>query len=222
MAKKKKKEKNFAAKLGIRIFGLAMLLLSAFMLASVFFFNLQDSFFNTASGEFSNYLGSFGDICADFCLSWFGFALPLFLIAPLVWGYHLLRLREVINPYSRVFAFFFGSVCFATVLSLVPQTWGLGEIGGNVGKFFSRYLLTIFNSIYVYAYGTLIFALLLLLLSILAFDFAVGITYTTLLHWIVAFGHAVNTFVILLLGGCCSLFSFALHSPTLLVEQPVV
>ncbi len=222
MAKKKKKEKNFAAKLGIRIFGLAMLLLSAFMLASVFFFNPQDSSFNTASGEISNYLGSFGAICADFCLSWFGFALPLFLIAPLVWGYHLLRLREVINPYSRVFAFFFGSVCFATVLSLVPQTWGLGEIGGNVGKFFSRYLLTIFNSIYVYAYGTLIFALLLLLLSILAFDFAVGITYKNWLNWIVAFGQAVKKFGILLWGCCRAIFNFGHHFKRDNAEQRVV
>ena len=183
MAKKKKKEKSFAAKLGIRLLGLVLMFLSLFMIVSIFFFNPFDSSYNTASAEVHNMLGSMGALCSDFILSWFGYALPLFLIAPFVWGYHLLRLREVINPYSRIFAFGFGIFCFSVLLSLVPQTWGLGKIGGNIGVFFARHLLTLFNTIYVYAYGKYIFALILFVLAFLAFDFAVGITYKNWFAW---------------------------------------
>ena len=183
MAKKKKKEKSFAAKLGIRLLGLVLMFLSLFMIVSIFFFNPHDSSYNTASAEVHNMLGSMGALCSDFILSWFGYALPLFLIAPFVWGYHLLRLREVINPYSRIFAFGFGIFCFSVLLSLVPQTWGFGKIGGNIGVFFARHLLTLFNTIYVYAYGKYIFALILFVLAFLAFDFAVGITYKNWFAW---------------------------------------
>ena len=183
MAKKKKKEKSFIVKLGIRALGLLLMLGSLFVVGSILFFNPQDSSYNTASTEVHNFLGYAGALSSDFVLSWFGYALPLFLIAPLVWGYHLLRLREVINPYSRIFAFGFGVFCFSVLFSLVPQTWGLGKIGGNIGVFFARHLLTLFNSIYVYAYGKYIFALILLILGFLAFDFAVGITYKNWFSW---------------------------------------
>lgn len=208
MAKKKKKEKSFAAKLGIRILGAMLMLTSIFMLVSIFFFNPHDSSYNTASAEIHNVLGGFGAVSADFVLSWFGYALPLFLIAPLVWGYHLLRLREVINPYSRIFAFGFGVFCFSVLFSLIPQTWGLGKIGGNVGVFFARHLLSLFNSIYVYAYGKYIFAFILFALGFLAFDFAVGITYKNWFAWFRK-AYAFGLKVCQLLKRCCQgIFSF--------------
>ncbi len=208
MAKKKKKEKSFAVKLGIRTLGLVLMLVSLFLMGSIGFFNPLDSSYNTASAEVHNLLGGLGALCADFILSWFGYAVLLFLIAPLIWGYHLLRLREVINPYSRIFAFGFGIFCFSILLSLVPQTLGLGKIGGNVGLFFSRHLLTLFNSIYVYAYGTVIFAAILFVLGFLAFDFAVGITYKNWFAWFRKAYEVVSAGCRLLMQCCRGIFSF--------------
>ena len=208
MAKKKKKEKSFAHKLFIRACGLFLMLGSLFVIGSTLFFNPLDSSYNTASDVLYNRLGSWGAVCADFSLSWLGWALPLFLIAPVMWGYNLLRLRELINPYSRFFAFGFGIFCCSILLSLVPQTWGLGEIGGNIGVFFARHLLTLFTSIYVYAYGTWVFAALLLFLSVLAFDFAVGITYKDWWAWTQKFLSCLKRLLVFV-GKCCrAIFNF--------------
>ena len=193
MAKKKnkKKERTLAAKIGCRCLGLALTVLSALVLVSTFFFDPGDVSFNTAaSGDVHNYLGTFGAKSADFVLSWLGWSLPLFLIAPLAWGYGFLRLKEFVHPYARIFAFVFGTFCFSVLLSLVPPAWGLGKIGGAVGVFFARHLLSVFNNIYVYAYGKYVFASVLAVLSVLSFNFAVGITYKNWFAW----GRAVCRF----------------------------
>ncbi len=222
MAKKKKKEKSFLAKLSIRLLGALMMLFVVFLFVSVFFFNPADSSYNTASDVVHNFFGSLGATSADFTLSWLGWALPVFLLAPLVWGYHLLRLREIINPYSRIFAFFFGTLCLSVLLSLVPQTLGLGKIGGNIGVFFARHLLTLFKQIYVYAYGTCIFAFILTVLTILAFDFAVGITYKNWWAWAKAVAKAVSRFFALIAQCCKAIFNFGRFARTEEKEQRVV
>lgn len=185
MAKKKskKKEKTLLAKFGWRCLGLVLVLLSVMLIAGSFFFHADDVSFGTASGQMQNSFGRLGSKGADFVLSWFGWALPLFLLAPVVWGSNLLRLREIFHPYSRLFAFVFGTLCLSVLLSVLPQSWGLVNAGGAIGIFFARHLLTLFNSIYVYAYGKHVFALILAVLILLSFDFALGITYKNWLSW---------------------------------------
>lgn len=196
MAKKKskKKEKTLLAKFGQRCLGLVLILLSVLLIVSPFFFHADDVSFNTASGQVQNYLGRLGSLGADFVLSWFGWALPLFLLAPLVWGCHLLRLKEIVHLYSRLFAFAFGTLCLSVLLSILPQSWGLVNAGGAIGIFFARHLLTLFNSIYVYAYGKHVFAFILAVLILLSFDFALGITYKNWLSWFKAVVKAVSGF----------------------------
>lgn len=196
MAKKKskKKEKTLLAKFGQRCLGLVLILLSVLLIVSPFFFHADDVSFNTASGQVQNYLGRLGSLSADFVLSWFGWALPLFLLAPLVWGCHLLRLKEIVHLYSRLFAFAFGTLCLSVLLSILPQSWGLVNAGGAIGIFFARHLLTLFNSIYVYAYGKHVFAFILAVLILLSFDFALGITYKNWLSWFKAVVKAVSGF----------------------------
>lgn len=180
MAKKKtkKKEKTLIAKTAWRALGLTIMLITILMILSSFFFNPNDVSFNTASSaEINNYLGRFGAMSADFTMSWLGWAMPIFLLAPLIWGYSMLRLKEVIHPYSRIFAFIFGAMAFSTLLSILPRSFGLGSIGGVIGLFSARHLVSFFNNIYVYAYGKFILAGVLGILSLLAFDYALGITY---------------------------------------------
>lgn len=203
MAKKKskKKEKTLLAKFGWRCFGLVLVLLSVLLIVSSFFFHADDVSFNTASGQVQNTFGRLGSLSADFVLSWFGWALPLFLLAPIVWGSHLLRLKEVVHPYSRLFAFALGTLCLSVLLSILPQSWGLVNAGGAIGIFFARHLLTLFNSIYVYAYGKHVFALILSILILLSFDFALGITYKNWLSWFKAIINAISGFAAFIARG---------------------
>lgn len=134
-------------------------------------------------------------------MSWFGWALPLFLLAPIVWGCHLLRLKEIVHPYSRLFAFALGTLCLSVLLSILPQSWGLVNAGGAIGIFFARHLLTLFNSIYVYAYGKHVFALILSILILLSFDFALGITYKNWLSWFKAIVNAISGFAAFIARG---------------------
>ena len=203
MAKKKskKKEKTLLAKFGWRCFGLVLVLLSVLLIVSSFFFHADDVSFNTASGQVQNTFGRLGSLSADFVLSWFGWALPLFLLAPIVWGCHLLRLKEIVHPYSRLFAFALGTLCLSVLLSILPQSWGLVNAGGAIGIFFARHLLTLFNSIYVYAYGKHVFALILSILILLSFDFALGITYKNWLSWFKAIVNAISGFAAFIARG---------------------
>lgn len=171
MAKKKKqKEKTLLAKSWRRVLGLLLILVSAMLIISSFFYAISPN-------HVGAYLGVWSVQSADFSQSWLGLALPLFLIAPLIWGYNFIRLREFIHPYSRVFAFLFGTLSFSILLSLVPLSWGLGNIGGAIGIFFARHLLSLFNNVYVFAYGKYLFAFVLFILTVLSFNYCSGITY---------------------------------------------
>lgn len=184
MAKnKKKKQKTILQKCLLRILGTAVMLGALLVIAGCLFYHPADSSLTVAGTPVHNYLGFLGATIADFSLCWFGLALPLFMIAPMVWGYDTLRLREFIHPYIRLFAFLSGMVFFAAFLGLIPPFLGGFKLGGSIGIFFSRQLLTLLSNIYVYAYGKYLLAAALFILSILAFNLAVGITWKTWFRW---------------------------------------
>ncbi len=176
--KNKKKEKTFLTKLVWRLFGALLITLCLAVIASIFSFDEGDSSYNVASaGDVQNYLGVFGAASAGFTLSWFGVALPVFLIVPMMWGYNFLRLREFVNVYSRLFAFISGVLFFAAFLALLPSQWGAAKLGGIAGKFCASHLMSFINSLYTYAYSKQIVAGILFVLAWLGFNYAAGITY---------------------------------------------
>lgn len=133
---KRKKEKSLLAKTSWRLFGLALFCWLLSLLAAVMFYDMHDAAYNTASSQpVKNLLGLYGANSADMMLTWLGLALPVFLIAPLIWAYNFMRLRELIHPYWRFFAFVFGTVCFAVMLSLCKPFVGEFKTGGNIGLF---------------------------------------------------------------------------------------
>lgn len=176
--KNSKKEKTFLTKLVWRLFGAFLITLCLALIASIFSFDEGDSSYNVATANHvQNYLGIFGAMSAGFTLSWFGAALPVFLIAPLLWGYNFLRLREFVNVYSRLFAFVTGILFFAAFLALLPSHWGATRLGGIAGKFCASHLMSFINSLYTYAYSKEIVAGVLFVLAWLGFNYAAGITY---------------------------------------------
>lgn len=179
MAKKKvKKQKSWLRKWSERVLGLALFLFCLFVLGAICSYHTADSGANAINAfPIQNYLGKIGAYLADCALVGLGLAAPVFLIIPLKWGYDLVRQREFFSPYARFFAWIIGFNTFAAFLSLLPSWMGAFEMGGFMGKFWSRHILSFVNLIYTYGYAQVWVGALLLILSILAFDFALGITY---------------------------------------------
>ena len=168
---KNKKSLTLLQKITRRSFGALLMLFCGLVLLSCFFYHSSDNSLTAAGhGEIKNYLGFFGASAAEICLVWFGLALPVFLVAPLSWGYDIFRLRGFPHKYIRIFAFLSGTVFFAAFWGLLPQYFGVFQPGGNIGKFFARQFLTLFSNVYVYAYGK----------HILAAIFFISVSYTHL------------------------------------------
>ena len=145
MAKKKtKKQKSLLRRTGERLCGAVLIAFCLLVFAAIGFYHSADAGVNMVNGlPVHNYLGKYGAVLADYALTGFGLAAPVFLLIPLIWGYHLLRQREFLHPYSRVFAWILGVNFFAAFLALLPSWMGAFEMGGIIGKFLSRHLLKI-------------------------------------------------------------------------------
>lgn len=182
MAKKsnRKKEKSFLNKVLWRLFGAFLITFTLAVLLSLLGYDAADPSANVAtSRSVRNYLGHFGSDTADFIITYWGISPVIFLVAPLVWGYNFLRLREFFHPYARILALFLGSVFLAVFLGLLPSQYvGQYHLGGSIGRLFASLSLSSTN-IFAFPYRQPILAAVAFILSLLAFNFAVGITYKT-------------------------------------------
>ena len=91
------------------------------------FYSPSDSSFNYAGEKISNFFGSFGANSADFIITSFGTALPIFLVAICVWGYMLCCLK----PISFWFLRFLMWIAGVNFMALSLEHW---KHGGQVGK----------------------------------------------------------------------------------------
>lgn len=191
----KKKKQTMLHKILRRLGGAALMLFCLFLLASLLFYHRFDPAVNVAGGEsVHNYLGSAGAVTADWILTAFGVVLPIFLIAPLIWGYQSLRLREFINPYSRGVSWVLGIISGTAFMANLPHPGGF-NLGGIFGETIIRYLMTAVNAVYPYAFGDVITGAVLLVLTWFFFDYAAGITGKDWWRWFKAFVTAVYRFV---------------------------
>jgi S-DNA-T family DNA segregation ATPase FtsK/SpoIIIE len=210
MAKKKQKQ-SFLKKITLRILGIVLVIGCFFTWASCTFYHHQDNAVNIVSdAPIKNLLGIYGATTADYALSGFGVILPLFLLAVCRWGYHLAKGEGFINAFSRIFALIwglgFGSIAFA----LLPSRWSYFNLGGIFGSFAAGKLMTFINHFNTYGYGKYILFTLCVLLALLGFDYAIGITVKHWYKWIKATCLAIIAVIIAIytaLGKFFSLFS---------------
>ena len=174
---KRKKQKSWLVKAAVLFVGLVFMFGALALLAACLSFHSADAGYNVANSfKVQNILGVFGAVSADWILNWFGLALPLFLVAPLVWGYEIIRYRAFIRLYGRFFAVVVGVFSLAPLLALV---WGEVDgfkFGGTVGVFFLRQLLGLADRLKDFAYNSYIVGSILGLLAFISFNFACGIT----------------------------------------------
>lgn len=221
MAKKKtKKQKSLLRQLMERSAGLLLIVIGVLLLAALTFYHPQDGGANLVSiFPVRNYLGEPGAYLADYLLISFGLAVPIFLFILPVWGYDLLRQRVFFHPYSRVVAWILGLNFFAAFLALLPSWLGAFEMGGFMGKFWTRHLLSFISMIYKYAYAPIFVGILLFILSVLAFNFALGITYKTWFGAAAKIVNAINKFVRTMLSAFKLMFGFR-HRTAITEDKP--
>lgn len=183
---KTKKKDSFIKKIIYIILGVSLLTFCLLSIISVFSYNPKDSSFNIASSDgISNILGSFGSYTADAIIRSFGLALITFVFAPIVWGYELVLGKERINYPTRIFAFVIGVLSFSVFLAILPK-YGSFELGGVVGKKLYFHLMSFINGFVSFSYNKIIVAVALCLLTILAFNYSIGITYKNWYRWCLA------------------------------------
>ena len=175
---KRKKQKSLVAKFAVLGLGIALICVGVALMLACISYNPYDSGYNSAnSREITNWLGSFGAYNASWILSWFGLALPIFLIAFIVWGYEIIKYKVFMQSWGRVTAFVMGSVFLAICLNLCCGKVNVFDVGGDIGVFFSRNILTVMNKMINFAYNAYILIFICFVLSFISFNYACGITF---------------------------------------------
>ncbi|MBQ8465423.1 MAG: DNA translocase FtsK 4TM domain-containing protein [Alphaproteobacteria bacterium] len=189
MAKKKKQTiLSNITNILMRLSGLAVIFSCFFAWISCLSYNPKDSGINIISDSpIKNILGIYGATTADFIISSFGLALPLFMIPLCLWGRDMLRNRGYYMETNAKLLFFFWSLglIFASIaFNLLPARWfPFNEAGGLVGHFFSSKLMTVLNTFNTYGYGKYLLFSVCCLLTLWIFDFTLGITLKNWFHW---------------------------------------
>lgn len=172
----KKQKQSLLKKVSLRICGVFLILGCIFTWLSCLFYHHGDNAINIVSdAPIKNYLGMWGAITADYTLSGLGFIVPIFLIPVFRWGLDLARGFGFIHGYSRSFAFFLGLISGSISFALLPLKLSYLKAGGFFGTFFVSQLLTIISRFNTYGYGKHILFLCFFFLTILFFDYALGI-----------------------------------------------
>jgi len=177
MAKRKKSD-SIIVKALIMLGGLALILAVVWLAAACCAYNVFDSGYNVASSrEVKNFLGAGGARAADMVLTWWGVALPIFLLPLLVWGYEIIRHRTIIKFWWRGIAWIMGIICAAIFTSLVGGKINDFAIGGNVGNLLAQEISSLAERKFNFAYSRYVLEAVSAFLAFVSFNFACGITF---------------------------------------------
>ena len=188
MVKKTKKENKVKVILKKTV-GFLLIAVTFLFLAAIISYRQDDlSFNNIKDGTSKNWLGYFGASVADLS-SWFGIALPLFVIGFVSFGYQLMRYGKILLLKWRVLAFLTGVLSLTPLLNLIFKQKNLYHIGeypvvGKIGEKLLIPLGTLLNKVSLDNYSDVILIVLLSIISVLSFNLVMGITFKSWYHLI--------------------------------------
>lgn len=178
MPRKSKKNNNRFQNTLRLMWGVLLIAIVVITYTSLATYHLSDPAFNNQNGgTVQNLLGSFGADLAEAVLFGFGVSLPLFLLGWLNWGYSLIFYRTVAALKSRLFAFVVGVVTTSVFLNLVVHyRFGNYGFGGKLTQNLTSRLQT-YWSCFPIPFGKEILAAILLLISLMSFNFIMGFSF---------------------------------------------
>jgi DNA segregation ATPase FtsK/SpoIIIE, S-DNA-T family len=137
----------FAARRVAEVIGLMLLAGTGALALALLTWSVQDPSLNHASGgPVHNLLGAPGAITADLFMQMLGLAALALLGAPAIWGWRLLRTRQLDRAGWRVLFWLIGSIAatgFAAVLPVTsrwPLPTGLGGVLGDAFLFIPKHI----------------------------------------------------------------------------------
>lgn len=197
MAKKRKKkeQKGLIHKIAGISLGILLWVFSICLILSMFGYNPADESFNVSNSiQISNFMGKFGSYSSDFIVNSFGFAIFVFLIPLMVWGYLLIKHQKILEFKIRLFAVFVGIISLSGALyGSIKSSLDSIHLTGKFSHLMPNYLMKMFENWNLKGYETILATILLSLIAVLSFNLAVGITFK---HWAIVIGKIISTIAI--------------------------
>lgn len=172
------KARSWAAKIMGILSGASLIIFCFALMLSVIGYNPADESFNVSGAKtITNFMGKFGSYSADFIASSFGVAILVFLLPLGIWGYKLIKFHKILEFKIRLFAIFTGIVSLAGVFYHIFRE-PLEKVGllGKFSHLLPTRLMEIFSSWNLKGYEEFLSLSLLLLVAVMSFNLAAGIT----------------------------------------------
>lgn len=181
MAQKKKKTESKIWRVTKKISGFILLATIIVVCLSLLTYNPADPSFNQQNNlNPTNILGLFGSNLADLILCSFGVGFVVFILALSRWGFALIRHSTIVEFKFRLFAFLIGIFSLSTLIHITyPKIWGNYPLGGKIAQISAGLIQTQISKFNI-PYGVEVLIAVLSLISFMAFNLVVGMTFT---HW---------------------------------------
>ena len=150
--------------------GIFCILFGIVVLVSILSYDENDISFNNVSNviEVKNYLGLFGSYLSDIFLQLFGLSSLLFGVLFIIFGYNIIKNKNIYNKVQKLFSFF-GLLFSSSIIfniTTVSKFCELGRCGGLIGSFSSNSLYYLPNFYLLLISGFLFFISLSFFLDI--------------------------------------------------------
>ncbi len=157
--------------------GLILVVAVISLAVAIITYSPNDSSLNSSgSGSMGNYLGSIGAIISDLVLQVLGLAILLPMIVLSIWGWIILKKKEISLIWIRLFILFTATTFFAAFLNVlkVPENWPLmSSLGGVLGSFVFENITSLSNSLEL---NKILTMTILLFCTISLFVFSLGLS----------------------------------------------
>ncbi|MBR5154161.1 MAG: DNA translocase FtsK 4TM domain-containing protein [Alphaproteobacteria bacterium] len=187
MAKKTNKkstqyQNNMLTKLTSSLLGVFLLVFSVSLILSMFGYTPTDESFNVSNSDsINNFMGRFGSYSADLIVNSFGMAIFVFLIPLFIWGYLLISHHKILEFKIRLLAVILGTITLSgTLYTVCPNILEVINLQGKFSHVLPEFLSSTLKSWGANEYSEVLSLAILVIISIMSFNLATGITFK---HW---------------------------------------